>query len=203
MARNSKIYKIFKHIVVWTAVTGKASAAVLPTVAMINPDNAWQNLRRDLESQQLVGPNLGQLQTMLKSAPKDADIENIIRLSYFSATPGEMAQLDRFWLKQIAQRKDAAMFETFRIVRASVSGARPSDRETYLKDWIVRVDHNAYHSGENNGYGNGDQDAPGGSEPNNGAENDQSPSGGTTTSGSTGTGGNGNGNGGGNGNGRP
>jgi len=29
----------------------------------------------------------------------------------------------------------------------------------------------------NNGYGNGDQDAPGGSLPNNGAENDQTPGG--------------------------
>jgi len=30
-------------------------------------------------------------------------------------------------------------------------------------------------TGGNNGYGNGDQDAPGGSLPNNGAENDQTP----------------------------
>ncbi|MEZ5912994.1 MAG: hypothetical protein R3D84_12885 [Paracoccaceae bacterium] len=157
MARKTwKFPLILTQIFVGTA----ASAAVAPAPLAQNTDHAWQNLRREFESDVAIETTIVQLEAVLKSLPSGVDAEQIVRGSYAATRVEDHPALDSFWMATITRRGDAALFEAFLQNRVASSAVSPMTRDQYLEQWLVQANGDCYSNC--GGGGGGDDDHHGG-----------------------------------------
>lgn len=136
----------------------------------------WGKVRDELQHGKKEQPLSGDVMDILAGMDLRENLEEAIRLTYAVARPEEVARLDDLWLETLIANGDSNLISRYLAQRSVVQMVPGNSGQAYMKRWLWEAQGQGNcdggPSGQNNGFGNGDQNAPGGSEFNNGAEND-------------------------------
>ena len=133
----------------------------------------WNQVREGLEGEERSAEINPEILDILGCFDLDGGLEEAVRLSYKLAMPDEVAILDDLWIEVMMGRGDSQKIAQYLSIRASLD-LMSLPRAGALADrwvWLVQSCDGMGGPQGNNGFGNGDQDAPGNSGDNNNAEN--------------------------------
>ena len=157
------------------AVTASYSPKIMkPRADLISK---WGNVRDELQHGKQEQALSVDVMDILAGMDLRENLEEAIRLTYAVARPEEISRLDDLWLETLIANGDSHLISRYLAQRSVMQMLPENGGQSYMKRWLWLAkadgdcDGDGGPSGTNNGFGNGDQDAPGGSEFTNGAEN--------------------------------
>jgi hypothetical protein len=181
---RSNIWLVIKSVVAGSVVVTRVFGAAAP----MNPDhvglvNDWRIVGQQMGQKPTDLPPLSDhLIDMIASTDLENDLSEIVLATYSMVDADLVRSLDAHWAAVLTAEGNAPLVVEFLNIRSDINIVGVSNTETDSLVWLAKKPVNDGcddgPSGENNGFGNGDQDAPGGSLPNNNAENAQNNSGG-------------------------
>lgn len=183
---RSNIWLVVKSVVAGSVVFTRVFGAPAP----MNPDhvglvNDWRIVGKHMGEKPTDLPPLSDhLIDMIASSDLENDLSEIVLASYSMINTGLVSSLDAHWAAVLTAEGNAPLVVEFLNLRSGISTAGVSSGEDDGLVWLAKKDNDGGNCcdgspcSENNGFGNGDQNAPGGSLPNNNAENAQGNSGG-------------------------
>lgn len=147
MTISSNIWRIFKQVVVGSAIASKAVASTFPAGAMPEPDSTWQNVRREIEAQNQVVPLPEALQYLISEHYDEPDeLVQTVRLSYLAVSRRDTDALDAFWLAHPRIKNDPQLFNSVLTLRSlGLDGATAPTPDDLLEKWILRAHHKPGH----------------------------------------------------------
>jgi len=136
--------------------------------------SAWGNVRDELQNGRQEQPLSSDVMDILAGMDLHENLQEAIHLTYSIVRPEEIARLDDLWLETLIANGDSHLTSRFLAQRSVMQMLPENNGESYMERWLweaTKTDCDGGSGKENNGYGNGDQNAPGGSDCSNGAEN--------------------------------
>ena len=174
---RSNVWLVIKSVVAGSVVVTRvfgAPAPVTPTHVGLVDD--WRVLGQQMGEKPSDLPPLNEsLIDMIASADLEDDLSEIVMATYTMVDPNQFRSLDAHWAAVLTASGNAPLVADFLNLRATISTPNIVANEVDDLVWLAKKKGGNCCDGspcsENNGFGNGDQNAPGGSEFNNGAEN--------------------------------
>jgi hypothetical protein len=144
---------------------------VTPRADMIS---AWGKVRDELQNGRQEQPLSSDIMDILAGMDLRENLQEAIRLTYTMVRPEETARLDELWLETLIANGDSHMISRYLALRSVMQILPENNGESYMERWLWEATHtdcDGSPGNHNNGFGNGDDVAPGGSDCTNGAEN--------------------------------
>lgn len=182
MGKRSKPVKglwiIVKSVLAGSVVVSRTFAAPAPIAPNhVDMVDSWRELGQQMRTNPSALPPLDDsIVDMIAAADLEKNLSTMVFATYEMVDQSQMRSLDAHWASILTASGSAALVAEFLNLRSELGEdmGPAGDGDAVL--WLANHS-NGHHdcdggpSGENNGFGNGDQNAPGGSCPNNGAEN--------------------------------
>ena len=177
MADNKKIrsgvWLAIKSVVVGSVVVSRVFAAPAPMAPSHDGlINDWRVLGNQMSGNQSSLPLLSNhLIDMIAAADLDNNLSDVVAASYEMVDQSQISALDAHWASVLTSAENPSLVAEFLNLRSAIdlSGAGGHQADDLV--WLAQGRGGG--RGCDNGFGNGDDGAPGGSRPNNGAENDE------------------------------
>jgi hypothetical protein len=136
--------------------------------------SAWGKVRDELQNGRQEQPLSSDVMDILAGMDLRENLQEAIHLTYSMVRIEEAARLDELWFETLIANGDSHMISRYLALRSVMQMLPENSDQPYMKRFLWEAQSNGGcdggHGG-NNGIGNGNQDAPGGSECNNNAEN--------------------------------
>jgi hypothetical protein len=176
---RSNVWLVVKSVVAGSVVVSRvfgAPAPITPTHVGLVDD--WRIVGRQMgEKPSDLPPLSDHLIDMIASADLKNNLSEIVLASYSMVDADLLTSLDAHWSAVLTSTGNAPLVVEFLNIRSDINIGGVSNTETDTLVWLAKKPLedgcDGGPSGENNGHGNGDQTAPGGSEAPNNAENSE------------------------------
>lgn len=170
---RSNVWLAVKSLVVGSVVVSRVFAAPAPVAP--NHDGLvsdWRSLGDQMSGQQPSLPPLSDhLIDMIATADLRNNLAEVVAASYEIVSQSQLRALDAHWASVLTATSDATLVAEYLNVRSSIDLSNFAETKSDDLLWLAKGNGNRGGNCDN-GFGNADDGAPGGSDPNNGAEND-------------------------------